>query len=80
MDEYKLSVSKWHSLLHTDHRSDFLIPLITFLRPAEMLDKCEEVVEPQDVQMLSYIKIAVPNLGQFAIRWREEEEVEKDKE
>lgn len=43
------------------------IPLITFLRPADMtLDKnVGEVVEPCDVKMLSYIKSDVLNLGQF---------------
>lgn len=49
-----------------------------------MLDKnVGEVVEPCDVKMLSYIKSDnAPNLGQFAIRWREEgeEEVETQKE
>lgn len=51
-----------------------------------MLDKCGGVVEPCDVKMVSYIKSVVPNLGQFAICWREEreeegeEEVEEEKE
>lgn len=59
------------------------IPLITFLRPAEMLDKnAGEVVEPCDAKMLSYVKSDVPNLGQFDVLWREEvkEEVEAEKE
>lgn len=51
------------------------IPLITFLRPAEMLDKnVVKVVEPCDAKMFRYIKRDIPNLGQFAVLWQEEGE------
>lgn len=59
------------------------IPLITFLRPAEMLDKnVVKVVEPCDAKMFHYVKRDIPNLGQFAVLWQEEgeEEVETEKE